>query len=108
MAGKTFINETTYELNVELTSRLGDTPGHEGRPVYFKLLPQAQSEVLYGDDKNPYLDAIMVKARGEGNMMTSMAKVLTRGSSVDNDFNTNDHVIFTLTQDSLVTTFRNG
>ena len=36
------------------------------------------------------------------------AKVLTRGSSVDNDFNTNDHVIFTLTQDSLVTTFRNG
>ena len=108
MAGKTFINQTTYELTVELTSRLGDTPGHEGRPVNFKLQPQAQSEVLFGDDKNPYLDAIMVKARGEGNMWTSVAKVLTRGSTIDNNFNTNDHVIFNMTEDSLVTTFRNG
>ena len=108
MARKTFINQTPYDLSVELTPRMGDAPGHEGTAVQFALKPQTQSQILYGDDKNPYLDGIMVKAHGEGNILTSTGKVVKRGSTVDNDFNTNDQVLVTMNRDWLVLTFRNG
>ena len=108
MAEKTFINTTDYELVVDLTVRRGETPGQAGRPVNFKMLPHTESQIPYGENKDPYLDGILVKATWDGSMIAATAQTTTRGSRVDRAMNMNDHVIVATAQDSLVLNFQNG
>lgn len=108
MAGKTFVNTTNYSLLVQLTVRKGDQPGHTLNVVNFTLGEGVSSYIGYGDDQNPYLDGISVNATDQGNIITSQNFVTIRGSSVDNDFNINDHVTFSLNHDSLVLSYSNG
>lgn len=108
MASKYFDNQTGYALSVMLTVRRGDTPGSDIDPVNFTLDKGKGQSVGYGDDSNPYLDGIAVNAVDNGNIIASQQFVITRGSSLDNDMNTNDRVAFALEDDALVLHFSNS
>lgn len=108
MAGKTFINNTNYDLSVQLTVRKGANSGSEAGIVNFSLRHGNSSYVPYGDSDDPYLDGIAVNAVGGGNIIASQEFVITRGSTIDNDFNTNNCVNFGMKEDSIVLAFSNG
>lgn len=108
MASKYFDNKTGYDLSVMLTVRHGDTPGSDLAPVNFTLDKGAGQSISYGDDSNPYLDGIAVNAVDRGNIIASQQFVITRGSSIDNDMNTNDHIAFALDDDAMILQFSNG
>jgi hypothetical protein len=108
MAQKNFTNETPYALDVVLTVRAGSDPGHEAGRESFTLAAHQSRVVAYGSPSDPYLDAIEATGNGHGNTISAAGKVVTRGSSVDDGFNTNDHVTFAMSGDSIVMSFRNG
>jgi hypothetical protein len=108
MPGKTFTNATSYDLSVMLTVRQGVTPGTDLPPVNFSLNKGNSQYVPYGDDNNPFLDGIAINGIDKGNLIASQEFAITRGSSIDNDFNTNDHVAVRQSGDSFVLSFNNG
>jgi hypothetical protein len=108
MAGKIFGNRTPYDLSVQLTVRAGDTPGHTFGFVNVVIPSNTDQFVGYGNDSNPYLDGISLHGAGNGNKVASQETVLTRGSAVDNAFNTNDTVSFTQANQSIVMGFSNS
>ncbi len=61
----------------------------------------------YGNDQNPFIDGIPVNIVQNGNMTATQQFVLTRSSTIDNDFNMNSTVIFNLMGNSIVMTFSN-
>jgi hypothetical protein len=108
MAQKTFTNDTPYALDVALTVRAGSEPGREAGRKAFTLAARGSQLVAYGSQNDPFLDAIEATGNGRGNTISAAAKVVTRGSSVDDDFNTNDRVTFAMSGDSIVLSFGNG
>ena len=108
MAAKTFTNHTGYNLAVVLTVRKGETPGNVSGLVNFTLAEGAQTNVTYGSSTDIYLDAISLSATGNGNLITSDDQVIVRGSSVDNDLNTHNHVTIATQQDSFVLGYSNN
>ncbi len=108
MAQKNFTNDTPYALEVGLTIRAGAEPGREASREAFTLAARQSKVVPYGSQNDIYLDAIHATGNGNGNTISASGKVVTRGSSVDNDFNTNDHVTFAMSGDSIVMSFSNG
>ena len=109
MGAKTFHNSTSYHMAVTLTVRQGDSPGHEAGITTFPLSPGQTQSVQYSDDANPYLDAIAVMATtpGTGGIVAAQDIVLTRGSQIDNEFNTNDQVNIGVNGSSIVLNFEN-
>lgn len=105
---KQFVNNTPDFLSVQITPRIGDTPGNEGPPVNFSLAPGQSADPIYGNDQNPFVDGISVNIVENGNITATQEFVLTRGSTVDNDFNMNGTVIFNLVGNSIVMAFSNN
>ena len=110
MGAKTFRNSSPYQMAVTLTVRQGDTPGKEAGIMTFALGPNQSQWVNYSGDDNPYLDAIAVMATtpNAGGIVAAQDIVLTRGSQIDNEFNTNNQVNIAVNGASIVLSFANA
>lgn len=92
MPGKTFRNQTSYDLSITLTPRAGDNPGNDLAPVSFSVRSGGSQYQAYGDDRNPYLDGIALNGAGNGGFIAAQEFAISRGSAIDDGLNKNDHV----------------
>ncbi len=101
---KFFVNQTAYIINGTIIVRLGSTPGQESGQVSFTLNPNQSLMVPYGDPSDPYVDQLTLSAMVDngGAVVLSDQVVITRGSNLDNLFNTNDTVYINVVNDNFV------
>ncbi len=107
MGKKMFINNTGHDLSVQLQVRSGDTPGHLKGFKDFSMSKGQREMVEYSGPSNPYLDGISVNAIDSGEIVAEQQFVINRGSSLDNDFNTNDTVTFNWETENITLAFSN-
>ncbi len=107
MGKKMFINNTGHDLSVQLQVRRGDTPGHLKGFKDFYMSKGQREMVEYSGPDNPYLDGISVNAIDSGEIVAEQQFVINRGSSLDNDFNTNDTVTFNWETENITLAFSN-
>jgi hypothetical protein len=108
MGAKTFRNATQYDLSIMLTVRRGDQPGNEEGTKSFSLSKGQRQFVEYSSGANPYLDGIAVNAVEYGNIVASQEFVITRGSQVDNEFNTNKCIDISMNETNITLSFHNS
>lgn len=107
MAQKLMVNNTSYTIEGTITVRSGSTPGADIGTVQFTLSPNSQQMVPYGDANDPYMDALTVSAVANGSIILSDQIVITRGSSLDNEFNMNDTIYIAISNNNFVITSNN-
>jgi len=109
MPAKLFINNTGYQINGNLTVRLGTQPGENLNSVQFVLDPSmgSQQVVNYGDPDNVFMDQLEISTLALGGYIISNQIVVTRGSIIDDMFNRNDTITLTLENQSFVVTTNN-
>lgn len=104
---KKFQNETGWDLSVLLSVRAGSTPGHIWKQVPFSLSRGTDQVIKYGNEDNPFLDGISLNAVASGEIVATQEFVFKRGSQIDDDFNTNDTVIFYREDEQILMRFEN-
>jgi hypothetical protein len=108
-ATKRFVNRTGGYLQVTLVVRRGDDPKNSlPNPVSFDLENGKELVKQYSDAGNVYLNDIEVKLLLPGNDIPRRASLVgTRGSAVDNDYNTRDTMIFLYQSGAIILEVRN-
>lgn len=93
---KIFINNTGKDLEITLYVRQGANPINQAtnQNVDFSLKNGEQKWIVYGDYYNVYLNGIKLIASYEGKIVSNSEIVIVRGSSLDNQLNTNNAVEF--------------
>jgi hypothetical protein len=107
MGQKMFINNTTNNISVQLQVRRGDTPGHKKYDKDFSMSQGQHEMVSYSESSDPYLDGICVNTIDNGEIIATQQFVISRGSPLDDDFNTNDTVTFTMAKENIILAFSN-
>ncbi|WP_295793749.1 hypothetical protein [Mucilaginibacter sp.] len=109
MPAKLFVNNTGYEINGNLTVRAGSQPGQNLNSVQFVLDSSmgSQQVVNYGDPNNLFMDQLEISTLALGGYIISNQIVVTRGSIIDDMFNTNDTITIALNNQSFVVTTSN-
>ncbi|WP_208309466.1 hypothetical protein [Hymenobacter defluvii] len=109
MGAKNFTNQTPYAIAVTLTIRNGDIPGSEAGTQEFSLNPGHNQLYTYSQGTtNPYLDSVVAVVDSGGNIIASQQAVTIRSSVVDDALNTNNTVVFTLQNQSLIVSYSNN
>jgi len=110
MPAKLFINNTGYAVSGNLTVRMGSQPGKNHSSVQFSLDPSmgSQQTVYYGDPSNPYMDQLEVSTLALGGYIICNQIIVTRGSVLDDMFNTNDTITLSLDNQSFVVNTSNN
>jgi hypothetical protein len=109
MASKLFVNNTGYQINGNLVVRKGAQPGTSLNSVQFVLSSAMGSQlfVQYGDVNHVFVDQLEISSLANGGYIISNQIVVTRGSQLDDLFNTNDTITIALQSQSFVTTGSN-
>ncbi|MEM1485117.1 hypothetical protein V6615_09590 [Oscillospiraceae bacterium PP1C4] len=104
---KRFTNNTHIDLQVALTVRARSNPEHDLACVPFFLDEHETKTIKYGNDENPYLNAIVARSTSNHQLTATKLGVIERGSAIDNLLNTHNHITFTLVNQSIVITGSN-
>lgn len=107
MGQKMFINKMGLAISVQLQVRMGDTPGHLKSVKDFSMSKDQSEMVIYSESSDPYLDGICVNAIDDGEIVATQQFVISRGSPLDDDFNTNDTITFTKEMENINLSFSN-
>ncbi len=107
MGIKTFTNNTGSALQVYLFVRAGSNPGCIRRRIGFTLIANKSKTIAYGSDTDPFLDGILAYQNSNGQYICTKMCVTARGSTADNLLNTNNTILFSLTNSSIVITAQN-
>jgi len=95
MAGsKTIFNNSSVAISVTVTQRLGE-PGNDGASVSGNIDPQTSVTLQYGDNDNPYMNALAVTESFNGPYNSATFVTSARGGpgTLDNLFNTNSTIV---------------
>jgi spore coat polysaccharide biosynthesis protein SpsF (cytidylyltransferase family) len=90
MAGsKTFINHSPSTVSISLFVRQGDNPANQAGTVSFDVNSHESKNVQYGNSSNIFVNGYSLVAGFNGDVFNQDATVTSRGSSLDNQWNTN-------------------
>lgn len=90
MAGvKTFVNKAPSTISVSLFVRQGDNPANQAGTTSFDLKSGETKKVQYGNSSDVFVNGYSLVAGFSGDVFNQDATVTARGSSLDNQWNTN-------------------
>jgi hypothetical protein len=94
MAGtKTLVNRSSSPLTVTLLGREGNDPNTPSNRKVTVDIPAGQTrpDVRYGDDRNPYLNGLIITLNNGSSLDEQTLRVLRRGDvgTLDNKLNAN-------------------
>jgi hypothetical protein len=92
---KKISNNSGVAINVSVTGRIGAEPGHEGKTVFGVIQPHGSITLEYGNDQNPYMDALVASETSNGSAINQNFKCTARGGpgTLDNLFNANSELV---------------
>lgn len=98
---KTLVNASRGAIEVTLVGRRGSDPhGGDLPPVTVKLAPgQTLPNVRYGDDQNPYLNAVTMHAADSDANGQGQLRVTQRGGAGTLDNRLNAYSVFKIVAD---------
>jgi hypothetical protein len=98
---KTLVNGSPAAIEVTLIGRKGSDPkGGDLPPVKVKIAPgQTARDVRYGDDQNPYLNAVRVTVADPDATGDDTLRVTARGGSGTLDNRLNAFSVFKIVSD---------
>lgn len=97
---KTLINASRTAIEVTLVGRKGSDPqSGDLPPVTVKIDPGGQSTVQYGDDQNPYLNAVSVATGDSDSKGAEDLRVTQRGGPGTLDNRLNAYSVFKIFAD---------
>jgi hypothetical protein len=91
---KQLVNDTRYDLTITLNIRLSADPRYNAGKKTISMRPGESTRVIYGDERNPFLNGIEMIAILNGSIIATQELVITRGSDFDNKLNVNDTLAF--------------
>ncbi|AIO69520.1 hypothetical protein [Burkholderia oklahomensis] len=94
MAYKNLVNQSGLPLSIELVTRQGSDPSQSGATIAVSLAVNGKQTVEYGNNQNPYLNALVISSSANGAFANGSQIVTTRGSTWDNVLNTNNTLTF--------------
>ncbi|AOJ04591.1 MULTISPECIES: hypothetical protein [Burkholderia] len=94
MAYKNLVNQSGSPLSIELVTRQGSDPSQSGATIAVSLAANGKQTVEYGNNQNPYLNALVITSAANGAFANGSQIVTTRGSTWDNLLNTNNTLTF--------------
>ena len=103
MASKNLVNQSGKDLTVSLITRTGSDPANSGETVSTTVPNGQRKTVEYGNDANPYLNAVTIVWKDDGSVAEQSQTVTVRGSAWDDTLNTNDTLTIAGTDDPRVT-----
>jgi len=86
---KTFVNRTSSPVSVSLFVREGDNPANLAGTVSFDLKAGETKNIQYGNATNIYRRGYSLSTAFNGATFSQNATITVRGSSLDNQWNTN-------------------
>lgn len=97
---KTLVNASPNAIEVTLIGRRGSDPnGGDLPPVTVKIAAGGRADVRYGDDQNPYLNAVSVST-GDGDAKGAEdLRVIQRGGPGTLDNRLNAYSVFKIVAD---------
>ncbi|HEX8467124.1 MAG TPA: hypothetical protein VF620_04900 [Allosphingosinicella sp.] len=101
MGAKTFRNQTSFPLTLQLFVRKGDNPASLLNVQSLMLAPGQSQNYNYSDNANPYLNGMGVQTNGGADALSAFQYVIQRGSPVDNLYNQNSVVSISVAGQSL-------
>jgi hypothetical protein len=92
---KKITNNSGVAINVSVTGRVGAEPGHEGKTVSGAIKPHTSITLEYGNDQNPFMDALVASETSNGSAINQIFKCTARGGpgTLGNLFNTNSELV---------------
>jgi hypothetical protein len=92
VGGKIVVNKSSSTLQVTLERRQGEdplTPSNYG--VTVSLAPNQTQNIQYGNEQNPYLNAMRIQLEKPGALYDKNMRIVQRGGkgTLDNEMNTN-------------------
>lgn len=90
MSGSKMLHNTSKSpIDVTLIGRLGSDPSKDGKSVSINLKAGETQSLIYGDDQNPYLNAVQLSWNDGTSQAAQQIRILQRGGSgtVDNTLN---------------------
>lgn len=104
---KTLINGSRNAIEVTLVGRKGSDPnGGDLPPVTVKIAAGATAQnVKYGDDQNPYLNAVSVTTGDSDSKAAENLRVVQRGGAGTLDNRLNAYSVFRIVADPDQATF---
>ena len=108
MSYKIIENNTPYSVEVILVVRKGESVEATSceRPENFS--PNQKREILYGDEKNIYLNGVIVSIIAEGKVSNAQEIIMDRGDTFDNKYNKNDTIIIDFNKEIKISTRNSG
>ena len=107
MAQKKFINQSKFDIAVQLRVRQGTMPGKTKEIKNFTLCSKGETMIEYGDAENPFVDALSINGICAGAVTTETFIVLDKSSKMDDLFNCNDTVDISYSDGLFTLSFRN-
>lgn len=107
MAKKKFINQSKFDIAVQLRVRQGTMPGTTKEIKNFTLCSKGETMIEYGDAENPFVDALSINGICAGSVTTETFIVLDKSSKMDDLFNCNDTVEIGYADGLFTLNFRN-
>jgi hypothetical protein len=99
-AAKTFTNHAPSTISVSLFVRQGDNPANQAGTTSFDLKSGETKKVAYGNSSDIYVNGYSLVAGFSGDVFNQDATVTSRGSSLDNQWNTNSIFEINFTQNA--------
>ena len=97
---KTIVNASRNAIEVTLIGRKGSDPqAGDLPPVTVKIAAGASANVRYGDDQNPYLNAVSVTTGDSDSKGAENLRVVQRGGSGTLDNRLNAFSVFKIVAD---------
>lgn len=91
---KTFLNNTSRDINVTIVIRAGDDPSHTAGTQNLTVNANSQQQVTYGNDANIYLNGLSLTPVNPDGLFGELKFVVTkRGSPIDDALNTNSVMV---------------
>ncbi len=95
---KTFVNHAPSGVSVSLFVRQGDNPSNQAGTTSFDLKPGETKKVQYGNSSDVFVNGYSLVSGFGGDVFNQDATVTSRGSSLDNQWNTNSVFEINLSQ----------
>jgi hypothetical protein len=97
---KTILNGSRNAIEVTLVGRKGSDPlAGDLPPVTVKIAAGGRADVRYGDDQNPYLNAVSVTTGDSDSKGAENLRVVQRGGSGTLDNRLNAYGVFKIVAD---------
>jgi len=93
---KTIRNTTPFSLNVTIIGRKGDSPSNDGESVSATIAPNQSATLQYGNNQNPYMNALEFSLSGQGMKDSASLRATERGGAGTLDAFFNTHSVITI------------